>query len=278
MLKKSYKKIYGKKYIYLNLADRAFWYIILFLGLAFIYIPIIVLIIFSFRTDSTLVFPIPGFGLNWYKTLFTNIKALDSFKNSIYIGGFTTLIATTLGTLGAYGLFKMKFKGRKLISSTMVLPLTIPGLVIGLSLLILFNIMNLRLSLFTIILGHSSFIVPYAFLIVLSRLQGIKPSFEEAARDLGATNIEVLRYITLPLIVPAVIAAALFSFTLSFDNFIITFLLTATESTLPLWIFGLVRWGVNYQANAIGTIIFTIAILSAIIGSLFIGRSRKTKL
>lgn len=215
------------------------YYVIL---LIFLQLPILILIIFSFNDSVLLVFPLKGFTLDWYKQLFAAEELINAAKNSLIIGLVSSILATALGTMGAIGIARFDFPGRQFFLNIATLPLVIPYVVLGVALLILFRSVGIELSIWTIMIGHAVINVPYVMLIVAARLSGFANNLEEAAMDLGATYWGTLMRVTLPISAPALVAAFLSSFTLSFDEFSLAFFLSGTENTLPVYLYSQLRF------------------------------------
>jgi len=228
--------------------------LITFLILIFFYIPIAVVVLFSFNASKSPVWV--GFSLLWYKELFTNSYSIwKAFWNSIIVAISASFVATALGAFGAIGLYWGKFKGKDYIWIISYLPLIIPDIIIGVSLLIFFVFIKLRLSLFTIFIAHVTFSLPYALMIVFSRLQDFEYSIIEAAYDLGATEEIALFKVIIPISFPGILAAFFMSLTLSIDDFVITFFVAGPGSTtLPLKIYSMIRFGISPTINAISTL------------------------
>ena len=212
------------------------------LFVVFLYLPIAILIIFSFNNSKVLTFPLKGFTLQWYSALFQARELLTAVKNSLILGFISSLIATILGTMGAITIARLNFPGRNSFLTVAAMPLVIPYVVLGVALLILFDQINMPLSLWTVGLGHIIINMPYVMLIVAARLAGFDPSLEEAAQDLGANYWQTLMRITLPIAAPALIAAFLMSFTTSFDEFALAFFLTGNQATLPIYLYSQLRF------------------------------------
>lgn len=232
-----------------------------FLIYMFLYIPIMVLIVFSFN-DSKLNVVWTGFTFKWYESLMHNAGILEAVKNSFIIAIISTIIATIIGTLAAIGLYRYKFKGKNVIDSVLNIPLVIPEIVMGISLLAFFSVVHMPLGRIALIIAHVTFSIAYVVAVVRTRLDGFDKSVEEAAMDLGATPIETFLHVTLPIIMPGVIGGALLAFTLSLDDVIISFFVAgAGSTTLPLKVFSMVKFGVTPEINALSTIIivFTFA-------------------
>ncbi|GGE71344.1 ABC transporter permease [Priestia taiwanensis] len=223
--------------------------------LAFIYIPIGVLITFSFN-ESRASTQWTGFTLDWYKKLFNNEQVIDALMNSLTIAITVTVISTVLGTLCAIALHRYKFRMKTAISGLVYLPILVPDLLMGLSMLILFTQLGMELGTKTVMIAHITFCISFAVVVISARLSGMGEDMEEAANDLGATPWQTFRHITLPTIAPGIIAAALLTFTLSIDDFVISFFVSGPGSTtLPVYIYGLVKKGISPEINALSTIL-----------------------
>jgi spermidine/putrescine transport system permease protein len=209
---------------------------------AFLYLPIVLLVIFSFNNSQVLVFPLKGFTLKWYQNLLGAQELLDSVWNSLILGLVSSLVATLLGTMAAIGIVRFNFPGKRIFVAVSSMPLVIPYVVLGVALLILFDQLGVSLSLWTVGLGHVIINVPYVMLIVAARLVGFDPSLEEAAMDLGATYWITLARVTLPISAPALVSAFLMSFTTSFDEFALAFFLIGKETTLPVYLYSQLRF------------------------------------
>jgi spermidine/putrescine transport system permease protein len=222
----------------------------------FIYAPVLVLVLLSFNSSSFGILPFQRFTLQWYAELMGDPYIWRALGNSLIVGLLTTAISTAIGTLAAFPLVRCRFRGKEVLNGGLVLPMIIPHLIIGIALLILFaRVLRISLSLGTVTAGHVVVTVPLVLLIVAARLYGFDRSLEEAARDLGGTAFQAFWHVTLPLILPGVLGGALFVFTASFDEFIVTFLTTGSDGTLPMYIWGLVRTRVSPQVNALSTLI-----------------------
>jgi spermidine/putrescine transport system permease protein len=234
-----------------------------FLMYMFLYIPIIVLVVFSFN-DSKLNAVWTGFSLKWYKSLASNSGILEAMKNSLLIAVASTILSVMIGTLAAVGMYRYNFKGKSLVDGMLYIPLVIPEIVMGIALLAFFSMANFSMGIGTLILAHVTFSVSYVVAVVRARLDGFDKSVEEAAADLGATPAQTFFAVTLPIIAPGVIAGGLLAFTLSLDDMIISFFVAGPNSmTLPLKVFSMVKFGVTPEINALSTIImlFTLTIV-----------------
>jgi spermidine/putrescine transport system permease protein len=224
---------------------------------AFLYIPLIIVVAYSFN-DSRLNAEWVGFTFNWYTLLFQNDVMIDAAVNSLIIALITSLCATILGTLAGLAMYKYRLK---LLPVLVLTPIAIPEILMGVSLLIFFVMLNMTLGLMSITLAHIAFCIGFVAIVVRSRLQGMDESLVEAARDLGATPFQAFRLVTLPLIMPGIIAGALMSFTLSIDDFVITFFTAgAGASTLPLQIYSMIRTAVTPEVNAISTLLMLLTL------------------
>ena len=233
--------------------------IILGLVFLFLYLPIIVLIVFSFN-DSKLNIVFEGFTFDWYKALPLNNTLIEALKNTLIVSILSTLISTIIGTISAFGLYKFEFKGKNLINEILYIPIVMPDIVIGISLLSIYTLMNLSLGMVTLIIAHIAFSIPYVIVSVRSSLQGMNKNLEEASSDLGANNVQTFFKVTLPSIAPGIFAGALLAFTLSMDDVVISFFTSGPDSnTLPLYIYSMIKSGITPDVNAMFSIIIIIA-------------------
>ena len=222
--------------------------------LAFLYLPLIILALYSFN-DSRINAVWTGFTLKWYQALFQNTRVLEALTNTLIIGFFSTIISTALGTTAAIALHRYPYKFKAVINGLVYLPILIPEIVMGLSLLVLFSQAHLPLGKPTLILAHITFCVSFVVITVGARMEGMRNDLEQAASDLYATPWQTFRYITLPLIMPGIIAGALIAFTLSIDDFVISFFVAGPNSTtLPLYIYAMVKRGISPEINALSTL------------------------
>jgi ABC-type spermidine/putrescine transport system permease subunit II len=227
-----------------------------FLGYAFLYLPVLLLAFFSFNESAAGNLPFTGFTFKWYKALFRDYLVIDAFKNSLLVGAMTSLLATVIGTAAAFPLVRASIRFKEYLRIVFILPIMIPGLLIGIALLVFFaSLLNLSLSLWTVIIGHVVMTTPFVVLVVAARLVGFNRTLEWAAADLGADPVTTFRYVTFPLILPGILAGALFAFTLSLDEFVITLFTIGPQTTLPLYVFSQVKFGVTPKINALATIL-----------------------
>lgn len=239
------------------MSRRLMW---LYVGLVFLflYLPIFVLVVFSFN-NSHLNVSWSGFTLEWYGRLWQDSDIMLATRNSLVVASFSTVISTLLGTGLALGLYRSRGWVNRVTDALVYVPLVVPETVMGISLLALFTRTGIGLGLTSIILAHVAFSVPFVTLVVQARLSGLDHSMVEAAMDLGATEVEALRRVILPLARPGVIAGALLAFTLSLDDFIVTFFTAGPGSTtLPLYIYSMVKLGVTPKVNALSALLLVV--------------------
>jgi spermidine/putrescine transport system permease protein len=222
----------------------------------FLFAPILVLVAFSFNANRYGTFPFTGWTLHWYGQVFHDYQIKDALFTTLKISAEVTAVATIVGTAAAFPLVRSRLPFRSGIRIGMTLPIMIPGLLIGVSLLVLLtDVFHLQLNEQTAVIGQAVYTTPFVVLLVAARLQGFDPALERAASDLGANTYRRLRYVVLPLIMPAVFAGALFAFTLSLDEFIITLFLIGAHNTLPIYIYTQVKFGITPEVNALATLL-----------------------
>ena len=213
-----------------------------FIYLIFIYLPVAFLPVFSFNDSIYVAFPLKGFTFEWYEKMINNPGLLAAVGNSIKIGVVVAFASTIFGTLAAKAVTRYRMPGRGPLIGIITVPLVIPEIIMGIALLILINLVDFPLSLVTIGLGHMLVTVPFAMLVMMSRLEGFDKSMEEAAMDLGENAWGTFWRVTFPLALPGIVASLLLTFTISFDEFILAFFLAGTDSTLPLFIWSMLRF------------------------------------
>lgn len=227
------------------------------LAYAFLYAPLVIVVVYSFN-DSRLNAEWVGFTFDWYRKLFGNEQMLKAAWNSLVIGLTASAVATVLGTMAGYAMYRYKLR---LLPVMVLAPIAIPEILMGVSLLIFFVMLNLTLGMVSIVLAHIAFCVGFVAIVVRSRLAGMDESLTEAARDLGATPWQAFRLVTLPQIMPGVVAGALMAFTLSIDDFVITFFTAGVgSSTLPLQIYTMVKISVTPEVNAVSTLLMLLTL------------------
>lgn len=231
----------------------------------FLYAPIAILVVFSFNAASQTAFW-EGFTVEWYRQLLGDPHLLRAVRNSLVVAGLTTVAAVLLGTPAALALARHRFRGRRATQALLFLPVIIPEVVLGAALVTFFGALELRLSLWTVVIAHVVFCSSYVAIVVRARLAGLDPSLEEAARDLGAGPFETFRRVTLPLIAPGILASALLVFTLSIDDYVITsFVAGVGATTLPLYIYSMLKVGVTPEVNAVSTLLLGATILMIVL-------------
>lgn len=244
------------------------------LVLVFLFFPLVVVAIFSFNGSTISRFPLQGFTFKWYAKLFTDRAIIEALWNSLIVALSTVAISTTLGVLAAVGIHRYGGSFAGAMRGFALMPMMVPRLIIGIALLTFYDLFKTNLSLLTVIGGHVVMTLPYVIMIVSARLVGFEKSTEEAAWDLGASTFTVFREITLPFLKPALIAATLMSFTLSFDEVVVTFFTTGNANTLPMVIWSMLRFGITPEVNAIATITIFSSGLFAIAAELSLRRAR----
>jgi spermidine/putrescine transport system permease protein len=226
---------------------------------AFLFAPIVVLIIFSFN-DSRRTFVWRGFTLRWYPTLFENADLLDALRITLEVALVAVIVSTILGSLLGLGLARLRFRGSGATETLLLLPMVTPEIIMGISLLIFFfQLFGAVGSVAQISIAHITFCISYVAVVVRARAAGMDPRLEEAARDLGASAWGAFRFVTVPLLLPAVLAGAMIAFALSFDDLVVTsFNAGVGSTTLPIFIYSSIKFGVTPQINAISTIIVAV--------------------
>jgi spermidine/putrescine transport system permease protein len=240
----------------------------------FIFLPVAVLVLFSFQGT---LFPIPPFNgpsLRWYEAVLNDARLTSGLVNSVAVALASSAVATLLGFLAAWGLARFHLPASALLRGLITLPLTVSYLIIGMGLLIFFNWIGLPKSLLAAGIGHVVINLPLCFAIIYSQMGAHQANIEKAARDLGASEPKVLLLVTAPMLWPALFAAFFLAMTFSWDEFVIAFLLTRFETTLPVEIWNLLRAGLNPKTNAVGALVFGVSILLAIIFELVAFRKR----
>ena len=242
----------------------------------FLYAPILVLMFFSFNsTRSTQVWT--GFSLEWYGELLRDQSVHDAFRTSLIVGFTATAIATVIGTLTALALSRHRFRGQTVADSAIYAATVMPEIVVGVSLLVFFVAIQFALGITTIIIAHVAFTISFVTIVVRARLAGMDRSIEEAAQDLGASPVQTFLRVTLPMILPGVMAGALLAFTLSFDDFVITFFVSGVgSSTLPLKIYSMIKFGVSPVINALSTVVLVATMVLIFGGSRIFVRKENT--
>jgi spermidine/putrescine transport system permease protein len=233
-------------------------------GYAFLYIPLVIVVVYSFN-NSRLNAEWVGFTLGWYDKLVHNEEMLTAAGNSLMIALVASLVSTALGTMAGVAMYRYRLR---LLPVLVLTPIAIPEILMGVALLIFFVLLNFTLGLVSVALAHIAFCIGFVAIVVRSRLAGMDESLTEAARDCGATPFEAFRFVTLPLIMPGVIAGALMAFTLSIDDFVITFFTAGAGTvTLPLQIYSMIKIAVTPEVNAVSTLLMLLTLALIIIAS-----------
>ena len=251
-----------------RLARRALagWACVIYI---FLFSPIVLLILLSFNKNRYGTFPITGWTTYWFTSIANNPDLQTAIKTSLRVAAEVTLVSTVVGTAAAFTLVRSRLPFRTGFRIGFTLPIMIPGVLIGVSLLtFLRQVLKVPLSIETVVIGQSVYTTPFVLLIVASRLQGFDRSLERAASDLGANALRTFRYVILPLIAPAVLAGAIFAFTLSLDEFVITFFIIGPEITLPIYIYTQIKFGITPSINAVATLLIFTSLTIAGVGLL----------
>jgi len=228
----------------------------------FFYLPIAILVLFSFN-QSRLNIVWTGFTFDWYAALWRDTVLVRTMKNSLIVATATTALSVVLGTAGAWLLYRFRYRASGLLETLVFLPMIVPEVILGVSLLILFVTIGFELGYSTIVISHVTFCFPFVMAAVQARLAGLDPALEEAALDLGATPLQAFSKVLVPYLMPAIVSGALMSFTLSLDELIVTyFTASAGTRTLPLEIFGRVKKGLDPSLNAISTVLIAVTVLA----------------
>ena len=233
----------------------------------FLFAPIVLLVLFSFNANTYGSFPITGWTTKWYAQVFGDYQIQDALRTTLKVGLEVTAVSVLLGTAAAFPLVRAGLPFPAGFRVAMTLPIMIPGILIGISLLVLFTqVVKVPLSPSTAVIGQSLYTTPFVLLLVAARLQGFDRNLERAAGDLGANTFNRLRLIVLPLIFPAILAGALFAFTLSFDEFVITYFIIGGYNTLPIYIYTQIRYGITPEVNALAALVLitSIALISLV--------------
>lgn len=235
-------------------------------GFFLLYIPLVVLVTYSFLSSASVGNSDRHWTLEWYVKVFSNRDIMQAVNMSVWIAIWSTLLSTFLGTLAALALERYDFSGKRFFDLLIHVPLILPEMVLGLALLIWFVFLNITLGAYSIILAHTTFSLSYVVITVRARLHGFDRSLEEAAQDLGATPWMSFCRVTFPLLWPGILSGALMAFTLSFDDFLMTFFTAGGDSdTLPIKIYAMVRHGVTPEVNALSTLLLAVTFLMVLL-------------
>jgi spermidine/putrescine transport system permease protein len=235
-----------------------------FFGLVFLvlYAPIVILLVFSFNNDAVPSFPLSGFTLRWYHDFIHNGTMRSALESSAIVAAMSSVVAVALGILASVALARRGFFGKGLVTALLLSPLVIPFVVLGIAMLLLFHVLGVPSSLLTIATGHVVISLPYTILVLLPRLEQLDASLAEAAYDLGAGPFRTFRWVTFPLILPAIVSAFLIAFTTSFDEYAVASFLAGTRQTFPLYLYGALRFPDQLpQVIAVAVVILTVSLV-----------------
>ena len=244
---------------------------------AFIFLPVVVLVLFSFQDGRFPIPPLQGFSLRWYREVLGDRDLMAALTNSVLVAVLSSALAVLFGFLAAYGLARFKLPASALQRALITAPLMVSTLIIGMGLLVTLNAIGVPRSLATAGIGHVVINLPLCFAILYSQMGAHQANIERAARDLGAAEWQVLLLITAPLVWPALFASFFLSMTFSWDEFLISFLLTRFEVTLPVEIWNMLRSGLNPKTNAAGSLVFFISIMLVVAFELLLFRRGREK-
>ncbi|MFK8083384.1 MAG: ABC transporter permease [Granulosicoccus sp.] len=247
----------------------------LFILYGFIFLPVVVLVLFSFQDGRLPVMPFNGPTLKWYEAILQDNRLMESMINSLIVGMCSSVIAVLLGFFAAYGLARFQLPAKGFQRALLTAPLTVSYLIIALGLLIMFNTLGISSSLWTIGIGHVVINAPLCFAIIYSQMGDHQINVERAAQDLGANQWQSLFLVTAPIMMPSILASFFLSLTFSWDEFIIAFLLSRFDVTLPVEIWSMLRSGLNPKTNAAGSLVFLISISLLLFAEVFIFRKAK---
>jgi spermidine/putrescine transport system permease protein len=246
------------------------------LYLVFLYLPVLLLPVFSVNTAASPRFPLAGLTLRWYRDLPRTPAMLEAAGNSLMVGVAAAALATVLGICAARAVTRYRFRGRRAVAAVVMAPLVLPEIIVAVSLLIVILQLGLQLSLVTVALGHAVICLPYAVTVLSAGFEGFDRSLEEASADLGETAWGTFRRVTLPMVAPAILSSFLVSFTISLDEFILAFFLAGTESTLPVYIWGQLRFaGKLPGVLALGTVLLAGSVILLSLAEIFRRRAAK---
>ena len=231
------------------------------LVLAFIYLPIVFVVVFSFNgSRSTAVWK--GFSMEWYQALFPDTSIWEALGNSLLLGVISCLAAAVIGTLGAVGLMKVEFRSKGVTEYISTLPIMIPEIILGMVFMAFFSVLSLPFGMVTLVIAHTAFCIPYILMMVKARMAGMDPALEEAAMDLGATPVRTFFDVTLPLVMPAVMSGAMLAFAMSLDDVVISIFVNGPRlNTLPVKVYTQMKFGVTPEINALCTVMLAVTLV-----------------
>jgi spermidine/putrescine transport system permease protein len=254
---------------------KAFQYFYLTFVYLFLYVPIVVLVVYSFNNTKYST-NWQGFTLSWYGKLLTDGPLMEAFANSLIIAISSSTIATILGTLAAFAIYRYRFIGRKISFSFIYVSMMSPDIVMGISLLMFFIIVGMTIGAPTLLLAHITFCLPFVVVTVFSRISGFDSHIIDSAKDLGASELRMFRHVVMPMLMPAIIAGWLLSFTLSLDDVVVSFFTTGPSfEVLPLKIYSMVRLGIKPEINALSAVMFVVSLVTVTLAHLLISKENK---
>lgn len=240
--------------------------------LVFLFLPMLLIFFYAFNTSNVESWPIAGLTLKWFSATWNDDNVRSALGLSLQVGLVATAIALVLGSCAAFAIHRTDFFGREVVSLMFILPLALPGIITGISLNAFFSFNNIQLSIWTIVVGHTTFCIVVVYNNVIARLRRTQGSLVEAAMDLGANGFQVFRDITLPLISTSVVAGAMLAFALSFDEVIVTTFTAGAQSTLPIWIFGQIRHGVLLpEVNVVVSFVILVTVIPVLFAARLTG-------
>ena len=243
----------------------------------FMFLPVAIVILLAFNSSEFGSFPMTGFTFHWFDVLWNDASIVRALKTSLILGSMTAVVSTTLGIMAALALVRYEFPGKNFIATLLVAPILVPEVVLAVALLLFLRWLDLPKNFFMLLLGHVVFTLPFVVLVVQARLTGIRRDYEEAAMSLGANPLQTFFQVTLPLMLPAVLAGLLFAFTISFDDVTGTlFWKPAGTETVPTQIFAMLRNSISPQINALGTVMIAITVLLPLLGAALTRRLSRT--
>src|ERR1700732_5608204 len=248
------------------------------LVLAFLFVPIVLIVLYAFNRSNIESWPISGFSGHWFAVAWHDAQGRSAFLLALKVGLLAPVLPLLLGSAVAYALYKFAFFGREAISFLLVLPLALPGIITGIALNSFFSFTGIQLGTLTIVIGHTTFCIVVVFNNLIARLRRTPASLAEASMDLGARGWQTLRYVTLPLTATALVSGALLAFGLSFDEVIVTVFTAGAQNTLPLWIFGAIRLGQQLpEVNAVVSVIIALTLIPVILAARLAGAGAVTR-
>lgn len=247
------------------------------LSILFLFVPLGVVVLFSFHKTAALSLPFTGFSLRWYRQVFSSIEFRSAAENSLIVASGVAAVTLVLGTLAAYGLSRTSSRLRAPLALLFFLPITVPGLFVGIALLVFFVRVHVALSLWTVAAAHLVYVFPYFLLMARAALDRLDPALEEAAADLGASPWKVFWRVTMPQIWPVLVGATSLAFALSFDEFVMTFFVIGPDSTLPLFIWSSLRHTISPAINTVSTLLMAVTLALWVVAFLFTVRGERLR-